>query len=371
MANENRSLLFIPDISGFTRFVTATELSHSQHIIGELLETIIDSDETGLTVSEIEGDAVLFYRYRDVPSLEKVLSQVKKTFTAFHAQLKRIESGRLCECGACSSASGLTLKMVVHVGEIAFIKVKNIEKPHGPEMVVVHRLLKNDIPDNEYVLLTDQSFGKLVDTVLPEGFRWDAPKPQKASYDGIGEIDFSYMSLSALLAEVPEPVYPQHKMSKPIARETIIEAQPGALAALVSNLELRSKWTKGLDKIEFDKNRLNLVGTEHTCIVDQKKLEFETIATDFRKEKRVYGERLKNAPLMKDMIIYYIFEPHEKGTLARAEVHCFPIPVIGWLFAPLFRKQMETNLEKTLASLKEYSEQENKVIDAVSQILIK
>lgn len=52
------SLLFIPDISGFTKFVTAVEIDHSQHIIAELLEIIIDSNELGLTISEIEGDAV-------------------------------------------------------------------------------------------------------------------------------------------------------------------------------------------------------------------------------------------------------------------------------------------------------------------------
>ncbi|MFC2085655.1 hypothetical protein ACFLRO_00420 [Bacteroidota bacterium] len=31
-------LLFVPDISGFTQFVKATEISHSRHIIQELLE---------------------------------------------------------------------------------------------------------------------------------------------------------------------------------------------------------------------------------------------------------------------------------------------------------------------------------------------
>ena len=51
------SLLFIPDISGFTDFVNSTEVAHSQHVIEELLELIIANDELGLTVSEIEGDA--------------------------------------------------------------------------------------------------------------------------------------------------------------------------------------------------------------------------------------------------------------------------------------------------------------------------
>jgi hypothetical protein len=34
---DNRGLLFIPDISGFTRFVTETEIDHSRRIVQELV----------------------------------------------------------------------------------------------------------------------------------------------------------------------------------------------------------------------------------------------------------------------------------------------------------------------------------------------
>ena len=35
---ENRGLLFIPDISGFSRFVNAVEIEHSRFIIQQLAE---------------------------------------------------------------------------------------------------------------------------------------------------------------------------------------------------------------------------------------------------------------------------------------------------------------------------------------------
>lgn len=60
---SNRGLLFIPDISGFTRFVTETEIGHSRIIIQELLEILINANGIGLEISEIEGDAILFYKY--------------------------------------------------------------------------------------------------------------------------------------------------------------------------------------------------------------------------------------------------------------------------------------------------------------------
>lgn len=40
-------LLFIPDIGGFTRFVTETGIDHSRRIIQEPLEVVIDADALG------------------------------------------------------------------------------------------------------------------------------------------------------------------------------------------------------------------------------------------------------------------------------------------------------------------------------------
>ena len=34
---ENSAFIFIPDISGFTKFITQTEIKHSNHIISELV----------------------------------------------------------------------------------------------------------------------------------------------------------------------------------------------------------------------------------------------------------------------------------------------------------------------------------------------
>ena len=64
------ALLFVPDISGFTQFVQTTEITHSRHIIEELLEKLIEANDLGLQVSEVEGDAILFYRFGHPPTAE-------------------------------------------------------------------------------------------------------------------------------------------------------------------------------------------------------------------------------------------------------------------------------------------------------------
>ena len=84
---EKKGLLFIPDISGFTRFVSEVEIEHSRMVIQELLEVLLASNKSGLQVSEIEGDAILFYKFGDPPSIEDIYAQVQEMFCSFHSHL--------------------------------------------------------------------------------------------------------------------------------------------------------------------------------------------------------------------------------------------------------------------------------------------
>ena len=104
---ETRGLIFIPDISGFTRFINESEIDHSRLIIQELLETLINSNESGLEISEIEGDAILFYKFGEPLDLQELYTQVEKMFCAFHRHLAAYEHRRVFQCKACISAIDL------------------------------------------------------------------------------------------------------------------------------------------------------------------------------------------------------------------------------------------------------------------------
>ena len=122
------ALLFMPDISGFTRFVTNTEIIHSQHIVRELLEILIDSNHLDLEVIEVEGDAIFFFRAGRKPGLKNLLEQVEEMFTRFHAHLKLYEHQRVCPCGACKTAVDLSLKIIIQLGEVTSLAVKEHKK---------------------------------------------------------------------------------------------------------------------------------------------------------------------------------------------------------------------------------------------------
>ena len=85
------TLLCIPDISGFTKFMGNTDFELSSKVIPSLLNKIIYSNEIELKISEIEGDAVLFYRTGDLPSFEKLMAQCHFFYSEFYKQLNQLQ----------------------------------------------------------------------------------------------------------------------------------------------------------------------------------------------------------------------------------------------------------------------------------------
>src|SRR5688500_10276734 len=198
---ENKGLLFIPDISGFSRFVTETEIGHSRLIIQELLEILINANELGLEISEIEGDAILFYKFGEPPPLDALYRQVEKMFCAFHQNLMAYEQHRYCQCKACTSASALTLKVITHYGEFAGYSIKNFNKLIGKDVIVAHQLLKNDIPQHEYWIITRNLSGDIEPSGFAHWMRWDS----SVKHSDTGDIPFHYTQLGQLKEEiVPE-----------------------------------------------------------------------------------------------------------------------------------------------------------------------
>ena len=73
------AILFMPDISGFTEFVHHTDINHSRHIISELLELLIDSNNMDLELAEIEGDALFLYKLVDSVDISVIENQIETT----------------------------------------------------------------------------------------------------------------------------------------------------------------------------------------------------------------------------------------------------------------------------------------------------
>ncbi|MEM8486528.1 MAG: DUF2652 domain-containing protein [Bacteroidota bacterium] len=261
------TFLFIPDISGFTTFVNSTEISHSQHIIAELLEILIDKNILGLEVSEVEGDAVLFYREGDAPSSAEMLQQVKDMYTAFHLHLKKYENRRICQCGACSTTNNLTLKFVAHFGETAKNQIKAFTKLFGKDVIVAHRLLKNDVAKQEYLLVTD---ALEVDQQTAEEVADASFDMAEAAYD-FGPIRYASLDLQNIRHAMPEPVPDDFGLpgvtTRVMTSEAIINAPLAMVFDVVSDLSFRHHWQEGLSGSDDLNHAVAQQGSTHRCVI--------------------------------------------------------------------------------------------------------
>ncbi|WMJ71770.1 DUF2652 domain-containing protein [Cytophagaceae bacterium ABcell3] len=188
------ALIFIPDISGFTGLMNNTRLSESRKIIHDLMEVIIDSVTLNLKIGDIEGDAVLFYHTGPAPSVKDITCQAQKTFYDFINVLKEKEKNPNFPPGA----RNLTLKFIVHYGEIITTSIKGIIKLMGSDVVLAHRILKNNIKSREYILLTEQYLETQEEKELKDAFLFSELRNGRKKYDHLGYINYKYCTLTPM-----------------------------------------------------------------------------------------------------------------------------------------------------------------------------
>lgn len=245
---ETRGLLFIPDISGFSRFVHDADIEHSRLIIQELLELLINANQLGLEISEIEGDAILFYRFGEVPELQALYGQVKKMFQDFHYHLKAYERRRYCQCDACASAVHLTLKVITHYGEFANYNVRNFRKLIGRDVIVAHQLLKNDIEQHDYWLLTKTISGELPPN-LADNMNWSRGIKQTET----AEVPFFYTHLTALKDDLPAVPTASSELAgklKVLSITKLFTTDITTLLYKIGDISNRNQWQHGVKATE-------------------------------------------------------------------------------------------------------------------------
>lgn len=140
-AIEQGCLLFA-DITGYTKFIDQTEITHAQDVISDLLETMLSVLTPTFDLSRVEGDAIFAFApsSRLTPAL--VLDTVDTTYFAFRKRLRDVVHATSCPCQACLRIPQLDLKFFLHDGEYAVKKVAGFTELSGMDVIVLHRLAK-------------------------------------------------------------------------------------------------------------------------------------------------------------------------------------------------------------------------------------
>ena len=198
-----RTALLIADIGGYTDYMGAHRmtLAHAEVNTARMLESMIRA-APDFDLIEIEGDAAFLAR-RTIPAepdgtLSNLLAVAVAMHRAFHDERAYVVAN-LCPCGGCRQARDLTLKFVAHVGDVATQSIRGRTKLVGIDVILVHRLLKNDVTIPEYVLLTDELF-RTDETALGETRQEIA-----AELEGIGSIGAHFVDVGSLDAAPPPP----------------------------------------------------------------------------------------------------------------------------------------------------------------------
>lgn len=203
-SDEGQALICIPDITGFTRFMAENNIEFSRKIIPPLLRNIVSSNTLGLKVGEVEGDAVLFYRFGALPSLNELIEQCKNFYFNFNEQLKSLQNEFADDFQKDVSSNRLSLKIIVHAAVMTSTFIEGITKLIGEDVVVVHKLLKNSIKDAEYILLSEKLLANYTKSEISNVFNWSELKKGQDDYEFIGKIKYRYISFEPLIKGITD-----------------------------------------------------------------------------------------------------------------------------------------------------------------------
>lgn len=168
-ASERRAVLILADISGYTKFMVANQLTavHGQTAITYLIETMLREVDIPLTLHAIEGDAIFLSASHpgDDEGWRKVLDEVRlkltRFFEVFLEGIVRTAESTPCECEACRNVDQLRLKIIVHSGRAVYHTIAGLPQIAGTDVILAHRLLKNSVPSDEYLLMTQAAWEDL------------------------------------------------------------------------------------------------------------------------------------------------------------------------------------------------------------------
>jgi len=187
----------IPDITGFTKFVTSTDdPQFANLVITTVLNKVVSVNILAMSIAEIEGDAVFFYKTGRLPAVNHVAKQCQLIYDTFLDTIAAFENSHFELYKKYLSNNQLGIKIVIHHGHINLAKIKGRTKLMGEDVILAHKLLKNSIADPCYILMTNSYLEKLKDKkVVKNWFHWESLKKGKENYEHFGVIHYSYISL--------------------------------------------------------------------------------------------------------------------------------------------------------------------------------
>jgi len=177
----------IADISGYTGYLAGVELDHAQDILADLIGAVVTALRPNFRLAKLEGDAAFTYMSAERIDGSMLLDTIERCYFGFRRRRRDVRQATSCECNACVRIPDLDLKFVVHHGSAIQQKVAGRQELLGSDVIVVHRLLKNEVVEklgiNAYALISQSCIDAADIDPAALGMR-----QHTETYDHIGEV---------------------------------------------------------------------------------------------------------------------------------------------------------------------------------------
>jgi hypothetical protein len=266
MAAQKGSLI-IADIGGYTSYLTSVELEHSHDVLADLVNTVVGTLSSMFRLAKLEGDAVFCYDFEEAPSGPSLIAAIEGTYFAFRRRLRDIAHLTTCQCNACIRIPSLDLKFVAHHGEFIVHEVAGRAELLGPDVITVHRLLKNTIVETTgsraYAFLTDAS----IDSCTLDPGLMDLT-PHIETYDDVGVVSGYLLDLGARWqAEEDRTAITVGPDDADLSLEIDVRMGAPALWDLMTSPHRAYEWFVGLESMtEENPAGIRGVGTVNHCV---------------------------------------------------------------------------------------------------------
>ncbi len=206
---QDKLIIILADISGYTQFMVENRTSavHGQLCINSLIEAILENVDIPLILQEIEGDAVFLYARHPgtqlgwLATIREIGEKLDRLFQAFFAQMGVNVESTPCPCAICRNADKLGLKIIVHAGEAVFHEVAGKSQVSGPDVILAHRLLKNSVDSNDYLLVSETAYELMAPNLTGEF------QGHEEIYEGFGQVPARIRFLDGEMLAARDAVY--------------------------------------------------------------------------------------------------------------------------------------------------------------------
>ena len=141
-ATPETGFLVLADLTGYTAYLSGSEIEHAPAIAGDLLETIVGRLEPPFRLAKFEGDAAFLFVEDGRADGSLLLDAIEAAYLAFRRRLRSIDQATTCDCNSCRLAPRLDLKVFVHHGAFVWSRIAGRDELAGSDVIVAHRLLK-------------------------------------------------------------------------------------------------------------------------------------------------------------------------------------------------------------------------------------